>query len=1081
MSSAPPFWASARWTSSGRSRMSRRSSTGLLGFGRGGAFGLDAGDRADLVVGVEVDDAHAHRVTALGRHVVRVHADDLAFRGDHEEVGPGPDLQHAHHRAVAAAGLDVDDALARAALQPVFLERRPLTVTALGHGEDLGALLHDVARNDLVALVHLDAAHAGGAAAHRTDLVLREADGHAQLGGDHDLAGAVGAARGDDGVAILEADGLDAAGARVRVRLELGLLHLPLLGAEEDVAAGAEVLHGHAGGHRLALAEREEVDHGLALGLAPALGDLVDLQPVHLAEIGEEEKVRVRGGDEEVFDDVFLFRLHAGHALAAAALAAVGLDVRALDVARARDGDDHLLVGEEVLDRQLRRLGENLGAPRVAVLLFDLEQLLLDDVHQLGVRGQDALELLDQREHLLVLLDDLVPLQLGQALQPHVQDGLGLDLGELEPRHQRVLGGVGAVRAADDADDHVELLDGLAQARENVRPLLRARELVPRPAGDDLAPEADERLQHFLEVDDLRAAVDEGQHDDPEARLHLRVLVELVQDDLRDLAAAQFEDDPDALPVRLVADLRDTLDLLLLHELGDLLDEGRLVHLVRQLADDDGLAPAPHLLGVRLRAQRDAAAAGRVRLANAAGAVDIAGGREVRPRHHLGQPLDRRAVVVHQHHERVHDLAQVVRRNVGRHADGDAGRAIDEQVRNARRQDDGLLLVLVVVRDQVDRVPVDVGQQLVGDPRHAGFGVAHGRRRIAIDRAEVPLPVDERIAQREVLDHPHQRLVDRRVAVRVELAHAVADDARGLLVTAIPHQAEELHRVQHAAMHRLQTVADVRQRASDDDGHRVVQVRLPHLLFDGGVDLSIGHLDIQVGDVERVLLDELAPGLDGVTHQDREHLVGADGVLHRDLQERPRLRIHRRLPELLGIHLTEALVALERGAGPRLVEDHAPELFEALHRGLGVVLVEDERRALGRRRHLFPLIEQRGVVLRPEQLGAERQRRAAGDHHRVRIVVIARANLDVVAVDGRGRHLHRLADLRVSDAALVAAELLAQQLGEDGRRHAAPDKLAEETAVFPHGAQQLHQRLADDGRLGAGDLRSEEHTSELQS
>src|SRR5438094_667806 len=219
---APTFWASARWTSSGRSRMSRRSSTGLLGFGRGGAFGLDAGDGADLVVGVEVDDAHAHRVTALGRHVVRVHADDLAFRGDHEDVGAGPDLQHAHHRAVAAARLDVDDALARAALQPVLLERRPLTVAALGQGEDLGALLHDVGRDDLVALVHLDAAHAGGAAAHRTDLVLREADGHAQLGGDHDLAGAVGAARGDDGVAVLEADGLDAAGARARVRCELG-------------------------------------------------------------------------------------------------------------------------------------------------------------------------------------------------------------------------------------------------------------------------------------------------------------------------------------------------------------------------------------------------------------------------------------------------------------------------------------------------------------------------------------------------------------------------------------------------------------------------------------------------------------------------------------------------------------------------------------------------------------------------------------------------------------------------------------------------------------------------------------------
>src|SRR5947199_2911405 len=602
MSSVPPLSASARCTSSGRSRMSRRSSTGLLGFGRGGAFGLDAGDRADLVVGVEIDDAHAHRVAPLRGHVTRVEADDLALGRDHEDVVGLADLKHAHDGAVAAAGLDVDDALARAALQPVFVERRALAVAPLRDRQDLSALLHDVGGDDLVALVHLDATHARGAATHRAYLVLGEADGHAELGGDHHLPRAVGAARGDDGVAVLETDGLDAARARMRVGLELRLLHLPLLRAEEDVAAaGGEVADGHARGLRLALAEREEVDHGLALGLPAALRDLVDLQPVHLAQRGEEEKVRVRRGDEEVLDDVFLFRLHAGHALAPAALAAVGLDVRALDVARARDGDDHLLVGEEVLDRQLRRLGEDLGAARVAVLLFDFEQLLLDDAHQLGVRGQDALELLDQREHLLVLLDDLVPLQLGQALQPHVQDGLGLDLGELEPRHQRVLGGVGAVRAADDANDHVELLDSLAQAGENVRPLLRARELVPRAAGDHLAPEADERLQHSLEVDDLRAAVDERQHDDPEARLHLGVLVELVQDDLRDPAATQLEHDPDPLPVRLVANLRDALELLLLHELGDLLDEARLVHLVGQLADDDGLAPTPQLLGVRLR------------------------------------------------------------------------------------------------------------------------------------------------------------------------------------------------------------------------------------------------------------------------------------------------------------------------------------------------------------------------------------------------------------------------------------------------------------------------------------------------
>src|SRR2546427_8014790 len=35
----------------------------------------------------------------------------------------------------------------------------------------------------------------------------------------------------------------------------------------------------------------------------------------------------------------------------------------------------------------------------------------------------------------------------------------------------------------------------------------------------------------------------------------------------------------------------------------------------------------------------------------------------------------------------------------------------------------------------------------------------------------------------------------------------------------------------------------------------------------------------------------------------REYLVGTDRVLHRHLQESPRLRVHRRLPELLRVHL----------------------------------------------------------------------------------------------------------------------------------------------------------------------------------
>ena len=126
----------------------------------------------------------------------------------------------------------------------------------------------------------------------------------------------------------------------------------------------------------------------------------------------------------------------------------------------------------------------------------------------------------------------------------------------------------------------------------------------------------------------------------------------------------------------------------------------------------------------------------------------------------------------------VDDLAEIMRRNIGRHADGDAAGAIDEQVRKARRQDGRLLLLAVVVRLEIDRAFVDVLEQRqrgLGEPR---LGVAHRRRRIVVDRAEIALPVDERQPHREGLRHAHQRVVDRGVAMRVIFTHHVADDAR---------------------------------------------------------------------------------------------------------------------------------------------------------------------------------------------------------------------------------------------------------------------------------------------------------------
>ncbi len=116
--------------------------------------------------------------------------------------------------------------------------------------------------------------------------------------------------------------------------------------------------------------------------------------------------------------------------------------------------------------------------------------------------------------------------------------------------------------------------------------------------------------------------------------------------------------------------------------------------------------------------------------------------------------------------------------------------------------------------------------------RIACDAVPHRGRRVVARRTEVSLTVDKRVAQRPRLGHPHQGVVDRRVAVRVIVAHRLGNGACGFRVSAVRAEAGVEHRVQHTAVHRLEAVAHLRQSAAHDHAHGVVDVAALHLVLD---------------------------------------------------------------------------------------------------------------------------------------------------------------------------------------------------------------------------------------------------------
>src|SRR5215813_4634791 len=133
----------------------------------------------------------------------------------------------------------------------------------------------------------------------------------------------------------------------------------------------------------------------------------------------------------------------------------------------------------------------------------------------------------------------------------------------------------------------------------------------------------------------------------------------------------------------------------------------------------------------------------------------------------------------------VDHFAQVMRRNIGRHTDGDTGATVNEKIWESGRENGGLGPGLIVVRDKVDGLLVHVGHEGRAEMSHAGLGITHSRGRIAFDRTEVTLAVDEGLAHRPWLSHVDEGWINHRFTVRMIVTRSVTTNLGTLTVLAI--------------------------------------------------------------------------------------------------------------------------------------------------------------------------------------------------------------------------------------------------------------------------------------------------------
>ncbi len=376
------------------------------------------------------------------------------------------------------------------------------------------------------------------------------------------------------------------------------------------------------------------------------------------------------------------------------------------------------------------------------------------------------------------------------------------------------------------------MLDRDQQALEDVRPRFGPLQIELRAPGDHLQAVIDVGLQDLTQGHHPRTVAVHDQELRPKGRLQQRVLVDLVQHHAGHGIALDVDNDADAgAAARLVGDIADAGNGLVVDQLGDAADQVLFVDGVGNLGNDDAFLTVL-FLDLRLAAHPQRAATGLIELQNGAHSVQLAAGGEIRAGHDLHQFLDGSRRAVNDQHRGIDHLAQVVRRDVRRHAHPDTGAAVHQQVREARRQHLRLEDGLIEVRAHLDGVLIEVGQKLFRQALQAALRVPVGRRRVPVDTAEVALPIDQRRTHTEVLRHAYQGVIHRLVAVGMVVTDHLTDDLGALGVGVALGQAQLAHGVEDAPHAGLQTVTHVGNRAADVDAQRVAQVGMVHQLLD---------------------------------------------------------------------------------------------------------------------------------------------------------------------------------------------------------------------------------------------------------
>ena len=305
---------------------------------------------------------------------------------------------------------------------------------------------------------------------------------------------------------------------------------------------------------------------------------------------------------------------------------------------------------------------------------------------------------------------------------------------------------------------------------------------------------------------------------DTEIRLQLSHLEELVEQYIGIYSLLHINHDAHTLTVRLVVDIGNALNLLVVRKLCDVLDQLCLVDSIRYLGSNDALIVAV-CLNLCFRTYHDTSATRLISILYAVVAIDDTTCREVRSLDILHELWDGDVWIVDICANTIYYFREIMSRHIGCHTYGNTVGTIDKERRDACWQHLWLHVVVREVWHHIHRVLLYVTKHLFAYLRESCLGVTHCCCTITIDRAEVTLTIDLKVTQVPRLCHADECSIYRAVAMRVVLTEHLTYDSCTFLGWLVICIAKFVHSVQYTAMNRLKAIAHIRKCSCYDDRH----------------------------------------------------------------------------------------------------------------------------------------------------------------------------------------------------------------------------------------------------------------------